>query len=165
MRFSVRKKKKLSLACVVARVRDQIQEKQNDEKRNDAKVQDKQNDEKRNDALPPAEGNDDGRAAVLSPVLAVGGFLSSMASPVPSLEEVYPEELYVGGILSSKNAPPPQVPDAGQIVRQRTEELSNVVTETWGQALTALSAFGSRTKEFAENTSKQVEDSARNAGE
>jgi len=104
-------------------MQDKGQEKQNDEKRNDAKVQDKQNDEKRNDALPPAEVNDDGRAAVLSPVLAVGGFLSSLlVSPVPSLEEVYPEELYVGGILSSKNAPnmpPPQVPDAGQIVRQR----------------------------------------------
>jgi hypothetical protein len=64
---------------------------------------------------------------------------------------------------NAHNPPPSQVPDAGQIARQRTEELTNVVTETWGQALTGLSAFGNRTKEFAENTSKQVGDSANNA--
>ena len=41
--------------------------------------------------------------------------------------------------------------------------MSNVVKEKWGQALTGLSAFGNRTKEFAESTSKQIGDSASNA--
>jgi hypothetical protein len=53
------------------------------------KVQEKQNDEKQNDALPPAEGDDDGWTAVLSPVLAVGGFLSSVVSPAPLEEDLY----------------------------------------------------------------------------
>jgi hypothetical protein len=59
---------------------------------------------------------------------------------------------------SAPNPTPSQVADAGQIV-----ESSDVGTESWGQALTDLIIFGHNTKEAAVNTSKQVEDSARNA--
>jgi hypothetical protein len=71
-------------------MQDKVQEKQSDEKQSD----EKQSDEKQSDALPPAEGDDDGWTAVLSQVRvrakvsALGGFLSSMLSPVPPQEEL-----------------------------------------------------------------------------
>ncbi len=53
--------------------------------------------------------------------------------------------------------------DAGQLVRQRTGDLSNAVTEKLDQAITGLSTIGNNTKEFAEKTSKQIGDGASNA--
>lgn len=41
--------------------------------------------------------------------------------------------------------------------------MGNAVKEKWGQALTGLSVFGNRTKELAENTSRQIGDTATNA--
>jgi hypothetical protein len=76
----VRKKKEQRLPCLVAR----------GDKTSKDKIHDKGQEEQK-DALPPAEGNDDGWTAVLSPVLAVGGFLSSMVSPVPPQEDFSPE--------------------------------------------------------------------------
>ena len=58
---------------------------------------------------------------------------------------------------------PPQGLNAGQLVRQRTGELSNAVTEKLDQAITGLSTIGSNTKEFAEKTTKQIGDGASNA--
>jgi hypothetical protein len=53
------------------------------------KVRQKQNDTLRHT---PAEGEQDGWAAVFSPVMALGGFFSSMVSPVPPQEELSPKE-------------------------------------------------------------------------
>ena len=57
---------------------------------------------------------------------------------------------------------PPQNtgPGAGQLVQQRTEDLSNAVKEKWGQALGGLSVFGNRTKELAENARTSIGESA-----
>ena len=78
----VREKKKQGLPYFVARGDKTSEDKMQD------KVQEKQSDEKQSDVLPPAEGDDDGWTAVLSPVSALGGFLSSMLSPVPPQEEL-----------------------------------------------------------------------------
>ena len=57
--------------------------------------------------------------------------------------------------------PPPNTgPGAGQLVQQRTEDLSNAVKEKWGQALGGLSVFGNRTKELAENAKSSIGESA-----
>ena len=61
-------------------------------------------------------------------------------------------------------APPQSGPGAGQLVQQRTEDLSNAVKEKWGQALGGLSVFGNRTKELAGNARDQITESANNAG-
>ncbi|KAL3803349.1 hypothetical protein HJC23_009313 [Cyclotella cryptica] len=55
-------------------------------------------------------------------------------------------------------------PGAGQLVNQRTEELSAAVREKWGQALMGLGSFGNRTKELAETAKNQIGESASNAG-
>jgi hypothetical protein len=204
--------KEQSLPCAVARgnktSKDKMQSKN--------KVQEKQK-----GAIPPAEENDDGWSAVLSPVWAVGGFFSSLVSPVPPQKELAPEEQeederYARFLKkcvtkenpeskehrhrdrkngkhrekkaanhdrdgskrrsrddgerrkkrddrqtdssgqpkqssndtkkNAPNSPPSQVPGASKIVRQRTE-----------------GAVGNHTKESAENKSKQVQESARNA--
>ena len=56
-------------------------------------------------------------------------------------------------------------PGSGQLVQQRTEELSQAVKEKWGQALGGLSVFGNRTKELAGNARNQIGESASSAGE
>jgi hypothetical protein len=53
---------------------------------------------------------------------------------------------------------------AGQLVTQRTEELSAAVREKWGQALMGLGSFGNKTKELAENAKNQIGESASTAG-
>jgi hypothetical protein len=55
-------------------------------------------------------------------------------------------------------------PGSGQLVNQRTEELSAAVREKWGQALMGLGSFGNRTKELAETAKNQIGDSASSAG-
>ena len=55
-------------------------------------------------------------------------------------------------------------PGAGQLVNQRTEDLSAAVREKWGQALVGLGSFGNRTKELAETAKNQIGESASNAG-
>lgn len=47
-------------------------------------------------------------------------------------------------------------PGSGQLVQQRTEELSAAVKEKWGQALGGIGAFGNRTKEVAESARTQI---------
>lgn len=54
-------------------------------------------------------------------------------------------------------------PGAGQLVQQRTEELSKAVREKWGQALGGLSLFGNRTKVLAETAASQIGESAQSA--
>ena len=54
-------------------------------------------------------------------------------------------------------------PGAGQVVQQRTEEISAAVKEKWGQALGGLGVFGNRTKELAENAKLQIGESATSA--
>ena len=61
-------------------------------------------------------------------------------------------------------APPQSGPGAGQLVQQRTEDLSNAVKEKWGQALGGLGVFGNRTKELAGNAVDQISESASSAG-
>jgi len=54
-------------------------------------------------------------------------------------------------------------PGSGQLVQQRTEELSQAVKEKWGQALGGLSVFGNRTKELAETAKSSIVESAQTA--
>jgi hypothetical protein len=74
---------------------DKMRQKQNDTlpptegKQLPDKVRQKQNDTLRHT---PAEGEQDGWTAAFSPVLALGGFFSSMVSPVPPQEELSPKE-------------------------------------------------------------------------
>ncbi|KAL7512247.1 hypothetical protein ACHAXN_009209, partial [Cyclotella atomus] len=70
----------------------------------------------------------------------------------------YPQYPY-GGPPQGMNGP-----GAGQLVSQRTEELSSAVREKWGQALAGLGSFGNRTKELAESAKNQIGESASNAG-
>ena len=77
----------------------------------------------------------------------------------------YPPQQYpygppgMGGPNMMGNAP-----GTGQLVTQRTEELSSAVREKWGQALAGLGSFGNRTKELAENAKNQIGESASSAG-
>ena len=64
---------------------------------------------------------------------------------------------------TAPNQPTRQGSDAGQLVRQRSKKLGNAVRGKLDQAVTGLSALGSRKKEVAENTNKQTEDSGSNA--
>ena len=57
-----------------------------------------------------------------------------------------------------------QGPGGGQLVTQRSEELSSAVREKWSQALYGLGSFGNRTKELAENAKNQIGESASSAG-
>ena len=54
-------------------------------------------------------------------------------------------------------------PNSGQLVQQRTEELSNAVKEKWGQALGGLGAFGNRTKALAETAKSTIGETANTA--
>ncbi|KAL7546172.1 hypothetical protein ACHAWF_009513, partial [Thalassiosira exigua] len=81
----------------------------------------------------------------------------------PGQPQLYPGYGPYGG-------PPPPMGGAsaglgsGQLVQQRTEELSAAVKEKWGQALGGIGAFGNRTKEVAESARTQIGESASSAG-
>jgi len=84
-------------------------------------------------------------------------------APAPGRKDRQQHKRRRGEKKKGRVKPPRKGPDAGQLVRQRTEELGNAVTEKLDQALTGLSAIGNDTKEFAEKTSKNIGDGASNA--
>eukprot|EP00956_Cyclotella_meneghiniana_P019502 scaffold33374_cov47-Cyclotella_meneghiniana.AAC.1 len=71
----------------------------------------------------------------------------------------YPPQQYPYGPPQGMNMNT-QGPGGGQLVTQRTEELSSAVREKWSQALSGLGSFGNRTKELAENAKNQIGESA-----
>lgn len=74
----------------------------------------------------------------------------------------YPPQQYPYGLPQGMNTQ--GGPGGGQLVTQRTEELSSAVREKWSQALYGLGSFGNRTKELAENAKNQIGESASSAG-
>jgi len=84
-------------------------------------------------------------------------------APAPGRKDHQHHKRRRGEKKKGRVKPPREGPDAGQLVRQRTEELGNAVTEKLDQALTGLSVIGNDTKEFAEKTSKNIGDGASNA--
>jgi len=91
-------------------------------------------------------------------------FTSSVTTPsvmVSSLFKNSPQNK--NDTKTAPNQPTRQGSDAGQLNRQRSKKLGNAVRGKLDQAVTGLSALGSRKKEVAEKTNKEIEDSGSNA--